>query len=201
MSDDPDLPLWQYQHSRQPPERPKAKRSGRADTSQSRPGASTPKPELAPHESDSARDRFLGLRKRAWGLIIAAILSLVTLAGVVLREGIVKFAGGMVTDALKDFTTKKPSNIETGSITKEDARKRIEDECVAQRKKDVATSTERRKAAFADHRKCIDEWVKPWFSNQTAEQHCAPKRAVFLRFAQDVRDREAKDCTVAPAPK
>ncbi len=68
-------------------------------------------------------------------------------------------------------------------------------ECVQQRTKDIDLLIRRRGTAFADHKKCIVEWVRPHiFSTETAEQHCAPKQAAYDRLSHALRERQTREC-------
>ena len=164
--------------------------------------------EQQPKDRPRPWGRLFGVPKRWLGTIATAIALCVyhpqvyQVPGAMLREGVIKFGGDVVKEWLKDHTEiQKPSQIETGSIIRQELRKHLEAECVAQKARETATLTERRKAAAADHKKCLAEWVKPsWFSDQTAEQYCSPRKELYLGYARDLKEREAKDCT-APAPK
>ena len=143
--------------------------------------------------------RLFGIRKR----VLAAGTFLILLVLAIAREGVVKYGGEFVSHRLKNHAPiTVPSQIETGSIIRQELRKLLEAECLAQKAKEITTLTDRRKAAAADHKKCLAEWIKPsWFSDQTADQYCAPKRELYLGYARDLKERDAKDCTVQAPSK
>ena len=161
------------------------------------------------------RGRLFGVRKRfsltgsgVLALLLVVFPPLYQIPAAMVRDGVVKLGGEYVKDWLKDWVASRKSEIRTGSIdsdnpkdkvpalSQEDLKKQREAECNAQKTKDVDALTERRKAAYGDYKRCLSEWVKPGlFSNQTAEQYCTPKKAVYFQHAQDVKDRQAADCT------
>jgi len=95
--------------------------------------------------------------------------------------------------------------IETGSIVPprapadQDARKR-EIECNVARAREVDKATERRRAAWAVYDKFKQEWQPGWIDKRTAEDACAPHLIPYRQLAQEVRDKESKDCS-APSAK
>ena len=79
---------------------------------------------------------------------------------------------------------------------RERLRKEAEDECIAQQKKDVMSK--RSGAAYRDHKTCMTDWVKPnLLSNETAEQACAAKKTTSQRLYQELKERQAKDCSTS----
>jgi hypothetical protein len=101
-----------------------------------------------------------------------------------------------------------PAPIETGSILKPakpaapdpEAKKR-EIECNVGKAREVDAAVERRKTAFGIYTKCLVEWKPAGNEKQTAEQACAPKLAEHQKIAQEVRDKQAKDCAAAAVAK
>lgn len=98
------------------------------------------------------------------------------------------------------------AQIETGSISKEpakvaaDAAKR-EIECHVAKAREVDALVERRKAAWGTFNKCKADWTPGWAEKQTADEVCAPHLSLYRQLAQEVRDKEAKDCSATAPPK
>jgi hypothetical protein len=78
--------------------------------------------------------------------------------------------------------------------------KKIEAECNSQKSKEVAALTQQRVAAFNAYENCLVEYKQTWSSDPTPKQYCAPKLAQHVQIAQEVRDRQAKNCTAAVPP-
>jgi hypothetical protein len=84
----------------------------------------------------------------------------------------------------------------TGAISQvEMKRKQAEVDCITARTKEVDTFTYQRKVAYAELSKCITEWKPRWFSRETADQACSPKRDAYNYYYRLVKQKEAKDCT------
>jgi uncharacterized iron-regulated membrane protein len=95
------------------------------------------------------------------------------------------------------------SRVETGSVptaAEEELRKKLEAECNSQKSKEVAALTQQRVAAFNAYENCLVEYKQTWSSDPTPKQYCAPKLAQHVQIAQEVRDRQAKNCTAAVPP-
>ena len=95
--------------------------------------------------------------------------------------------------------------IETGAIPKtpmqatpvnEEAKKR-EIQCNVAKAREVDKAIERRKAAWGVYDKCKQEWQPSWSDKRTAEEVCAPHLIPYRQLAQEVRDKEAKDCSAS----
>ena len=68
-------------------------------------------------------------------------------------------------------------------------------ECNTQKARDVEALTKRRQAAYADHKKCLADWVKPgMFSKETSDEACAGKAKDYQQASIAVKAREAKSC-------
>jgi hypothetical protein len=92
--------------------------------------------------------------------------------------------------------------LETGSIKKapaapvvsEEAKKR-ENECNMEKAREVEALVARRKSSFSAYTKCLSEWRPAWNETRTADQACAPKYAYHQQIGQQVKEKEAKDCS------
>ena len=103
------------------------------------------------------------------------------------------FSSGYWMYASRSFFTRMTASIQLradDAARKEEADRRAKAE--AECKKEVDALVKRRQTVYADHKKCIADWVQPsiW-STETAEQACQPKWQGFQALVQAVKIREA----------
>jgi hypothetical protein len=71
-------------------------------------------------------------------------------------------------------------------------------ECNAQKTKEIDGLVKRRQAAFAEHKRCLSDWVKPGlFSKETPEESCAPKWKEYQQASANVKVRETRTCAMS----
>ena len=112
------------------------------------------------------------------------------------------FSSGYWMYASRSFFTRMTASIQLradDAARKEEAERRTKAEeadrrakAEAECKKEVDALVKRRQTVYADHKKCIADWVQPsiW-STETAEQACQPKWQGFQALVQAVKIREA----------